>query len=264
MGSVNTLSILYEEERKKKIIEYLQLNLRVSVRELSSNFSVSESTIRRDLQELEDENKLKRTHGGAVYLEDVNLELTFGEKEDKFRQEKVAIAKKAAELIEDGDTILIDSGTTTLYMVNELRKFSNLTVVTNSIILAQVLQGQENIQVVVVGGMLRKNTLAMVGPMAEQALGMLNVNKAFIGTNGLSLENGLTTPNIIEAATKTKMISIAKQVVVLTDWSKFGKVSFAKFAELSQIDTCIVDDKASPESIEQIRKAGIEVEVVYL
>lgn len=251
--------MLYEEERKQKIIEYLRQYSRVSVHELGKSFQVSESTIRRDLQELEAAKLLKRTHGGAVCLDDVNLEPTFGEREDRFRQEKAAIARKAADFIENGDALLIDSGTTTLYMAKELKRFSELKVVTNSIVLAQALQGVRGIEVVIIGGTLRENTLAMVGPIAEQALGMLNVDKAFMATNGFDLEGGLTTPNIIEAATKAKMIKIAKQVILLTDHSKIGRVAFAKFADLSQIDVCVVDDKAQKETLAKIEETGIAV-----
>jgi len=254
--------MLYEEERKLKIAEYVQEHLRVSVQELCKMFEVSESTVRRDLQELEDANLLKRTHGGAVCLENVNFEPDFLEKEDKFRKEKESIAKKAAEFIQDGDTLVIDSGTTTLYLAKELKKFSNLQVVTNSIILAQELQGIKGIEVIITGGTVRQNTLAMVGPIAEQSLSMLRVDKAFIATNGLDMVEGLTTPNILEATTKTKMINIAKQVILLADHTKIGKVSFAKFADMSKIDICIVDDKVADDVTEKMKESGICVYVV--
>ena len=254
--------MLYEEERKLKIVEYLQEHMRASVQELSRSFQVSESTVRRDLQELEDTKLLKRTHGGAVCLDNVNFEPTFLEKEDKFRKEKEAIARKASELIQDGDTLVIDSGTTTVYLAKEIKRFSNLKVVTNSINLAQELQGFEGIEVIITGGTLRQNTLAMVGPIAEQSLSMLRVDKAFIATNGLDLKEGLTTPNLLEAVTKAKMIDVAKQVILLADHTKIGKVAFAKFADLSQIDTCIVDDKAPKNVIDEMEDAGILVYTV--
>jgi DeoR family fructose operon transcriptional repressor len=259
---VGDLQMLYEEERKPKIVEYLQEHARASVQELSKVFQVSESTVRRDLQELEDANLLKRTHGGAVCLENVNFEPTFVEKEDKFRKEKESIAKKASEFIQDGDTLVIDSGTTTLYLAKEIRRFSNLKVVTNSIIVAQELQGISGIEVIIIGGTLRQNTLAMVGPIAEQTLSMLRVDKAFIATNGLDLQVGLTTPNILEAATKTKMIDIAKQVFIVADHTKIGKVTFAKFADLARIDTCIVDDKVPEDVIRKMEDSGVCVHVV--
>lgn len=254
--------MLYEEERKLKIVEYLQEHLRASVQELGKAFHVSESTIRRDLQELEDAKLLKRTHGGAVCLENVNFEPTFVEKEDKFRSEKERIAQKAAEFIQDGDTLVIDSGTTTAYLAKELKSFSNIKVVTNSLILAQELRGLDGIEVIMTGGTLRQNTLAMVGPITEQSLSMLRVDKAFIATNGLDVQAGLTTPNLVEAATKAKMIDIAKQVIVLTDHTKIGKVAFARFAEIARIDTCIVDDKISQAAVSEMEELGVRVCVV--
>lgn len=251
--------MLYEEERKLKIVEYVQEHSRASVQELRTIFDVSESTIRRDLKELEESKHIKRTHGGAACLEGVNFEPTFIEKEDKLRIEKECIAKKAAEFIQDGDTILLDSGTTTLYLANELKKFSNLIVVTNSIILAQRLQEKSDIEVVLVGGTLRQNTLALVGPIAEQSLGMLRVDKGFIATNAFDLQDGLTTPNLIEANTKRKMISICKQVFLLADHTKFGKTSFSKFADASDIDICITDNGLPQKVEEQMEGRNINV-----
>jgi DeoR family fructose operon transcriptional repressor len=255
--------VLYEEERRSKIIEYLHEHSRATVQELCKLCEVSESTVRRDLQDLEEDNLLKRTHGGALCLENVNFEPAFIEREDKFRYEKQLIAQRAIEFIQDGDTLVIDSGTTTVYLAKAIKKFSNLKVVTNSLIVAQELQGVSGIEVIIVGGTLRQNTLAMVGPLAEQSLSLLRVDKAFMATNGLDFTSGLTTPNILEAATKTKMITIAKQVILLADHTKFGKVAFAKFADLSSIDVCIVDDKTSETMLEKMADLEIAVCVVH-
>lgn len=255
--------MLYEEERRSKIITYLKEHSRASVQELGEIFQVSESTIRRDLQYLEEDKLLKRTHGGALCLENVNFESAFIEREDKFQREKESIAHKAASFIQEGDTLVIDSGTTTVYLAKEIKKLSNLKVVTNSLIVAQELQGASGIELIIIGGTLRQNTLAMVGPLAEQALNGLRVDKAFIATNGLDVAGGLTTPNIIEAATKTKMIAIAKQVILLADHTKFGKVSFVKFDDLSSVDICVADDKVSEDRLREMEKLGISVCIVH-
>ena len=254
---------MYGEERKLIILEYVQQHSRASVQELSQHLQVSESTIRRDLKELEDVKLLNRTHGGAISLQGVNFEPTYREKEDKFRREKEAIARKAVELIEEGDTILLDSGTTTFHLAQELKSFSQLTVVTNSLILAEELEGVPGIEVLVTGGSLRRETLALVGPIAEQALDRVRVDKVFIATNGVDLTEGLTTPNLIEAATKIKMIKAAKQVILLADHSKVGKVSFAKFAEVTEIQKCIIDHGVAENTVKEMRKLGIEVHVVH-
>ncbi|MBO8162904.1 MAG: DeoR/GlpR transcriptional regulator [Brevibacillus sp.] len=254
---------MYGEERKAKIVEYVTKQTRASVQELSLAFHVSESTIRRDLKELEEAKLLRRTHGGAVSLQSVTFEPTFGEKEEAYRREKEAIARKAASFIEEGDTILLDSGTTTMFLVKELKAFSRLTVVTNSLIFAHELQHHPGIDLILTGGTLRKETLALVGPIADQSFAMVRVDKAFIATNGLDLTDGLTTPNLVEAKTKKQMIRIAKEVILLTDHSKLGKVAFAKVADLEEIDKCIIDDGAPLSAIEELEKTGMDVFVVH-
>lgn len=238
---------MFEEERKQIILSYVQNNARVSVQELCKLLDVSESTIRRDLSDLEDQNLLKRTHGGALNLQSVNFEPTFSEKEDQYRDEKARIAKKAAEFIQDGDSLIIDAGTTTFFLADELTKFKGLTVVTNSIPLMQRLSSISDIEIIATGGMLRKNTMAFSGPLSEAVLSRVHVDKAFIGTNGLDLEAGLTTPNVVEAATKQKMISVANKVYVMVDPSKIGLISFARFGEITDIDACITSNGITQE-----------------
>jgi DeoR family fructose operon transcriptional repressor len=253
--------MLYEEERKSGIAEYIHKNSRASVEELSEKFNVSKSTIRRDLQELEDVKLLKRTHGGAVSLEMVSFESAFTEREDKYAREKELIAKRAAELIQDGDTIILDAGTTTQLLAREIKGFSGLTVVTNSLMIAYELQNTPNIEVMVTGGKLRPDTLSLVGPLTEEALKHIRVNICFVATNALDIAEGLTTPMITEATAKRKMMEIAKQVILLADHTKIGKVSFAKFADLTEIDQYIVDDGISEEMLEALEKMDITVHV---
>ena len=254
--------MLYEEERKTQIHKYVQEHSRASVQQLSKIFDVSESTIRRDLKELEDSNCLKRTHGGAVSLDLVNFEPTYKEKEDKYAKEKECIARKAIEFICEGDTVLLDAGTTTQFLAKEMRKFSNLTVVTNSIMIAQELQNAPGIEVIVVGGTLRSNTLALVGPLAEDVFKWLRVDICFLATNSLDIKEGLTTPNITEASTKRKMMESAKQVILLADHTKIGKVSFAKFGDLSEINHYIVDDGIETDVVKEMESKNIRVHVV--
>ncbi|MEK5447199.1 DeoR/GlpR family DNA-binding transcription regulator [Paenibacillus sp. FSL R7-0331] len=233
--------MLFEEERKVSIVQFVDQHTRASVQELSQQLGVSESTVRRDLKELEEARLLKRTHGGAVSLQSVNFEAAFPDKEDRFIDEKLRIAAKAVELIQEGDAILLDGGTTTLQIARALRSFSNLKVITNSIMALNELRDCRNIEVSITGGMLRPDTMAFVGPMTERSLEMVRVDKAFLGTNGLDLTEGITTPNMLEAATKRKMITVAKQSILLADHSKIGQVSFCKVADLREIDHCILD-----------------------
>ncbi len=241
---------MYEEERIQKVYQYVQSQSRASVRNLCEVFDVSESTVRRDLTELENRKLLKRTHGGAICLEVVGLEPTYLEKQDQEQQEKQRIAACAAKLIQSGDSVLVDSGTTTLGLAQYLCKFEKLTVVTNSIFLMQQLSAYSNITLVCIGGTLRSNTMALAGPFAEENLSRLRVDKAFIATNGVDIDRGLTTPSILEASVKTQMIQISEQVYVMADHTKFGRVSFARFGTLKQIDGCITSRQV-PEELQR-------------
>ncbi|MNW27646.1 Glucitol operon repressor [compost metagenome] len=254
--------MLYEEERKPRLLQYIQQNQRASVQVLSEVFQVSESTIRRDLKELEEAQLLKRTHGGAVSLESANIEPAIIDKEDLFREEKASIAREAAELIRPGDTLLLDAGTTTLHLAREIRRMSDIRVVTNSLLVLNELKDCRDIEVSLTGGMLRPETQAFVGPITETALDMIRVDKAFIAMNGIDARAGLTTPNMVEAAAKRKMMDIANEVVLLADHSKFGKVAFAKVAELSRVHHGIFDKGVSENSILAMRKLGIVVTIV--
>ncbi|MDF2653476.1 MAG: DeoR/GlpR transcriptional regulator [Paenibacillus sp.] len=229
--------MLYEEERQQKITDYVQSRERASVQELAQQFQVSESTVRRDLKILM-------------------------EKEDRYRIQKEAIAKAAAALVQEGDTIVLDSGTTTYYLAKELKSFKQLTVVTNSVMVAQELLTHKGIELVLTGGTLRHESLAMVGPLTENAMESVYVNKAFVATNSMDPIIGLTTPNMLEASAKRSMFRSAKQVILLADHSKYGRVSFAKVAELSDIDHCVTDDRISEKALKELEAAGISVTVV--
>jgi DeoR family transcriptional regulator, fructose operon transcriptional repressor len=254
--------MLFEEERKQRIVLFVEKNSRASVQELSQELGVSESTVRRDLKELEEAKLLKRTHGGAVSLQSVNFEATYPDKEDRLLDEKQRIARKAVEMIQEGDAILLDAGTTTLQIAKELRAFSNIKVITNSIMALNELRDCRNIEVSITGGMLRPDTLAFVGPMTERSLEMVRVDKTFLATNGLDLREGITTPNMLEAATKRKMISVAKQVILLADHSKLGQVSFCKVADVTEMDHCIIDSGASDKFIRELTQMGVDVSLV--
>ena len=241
---------MFEEERKQRILDYLNKYSRGSVQELSQETGVSESTIRRDLKELEEANLLKRTHGGAISLQSVRFEAPYQDKEDHLLEEKERIARKAAAMIQEGDAILLDSGTTTLQIAKEIKHFSNIKVITNSLMVLNELKNNRGIELSIAGGMLRPDTLAFVGPMTEQSLNMVRVDKAFLAINGLDLQEGLTTPNIVEASTKRKMINIAKQVILVADHSKLGHVYYSRVADLSEMDH-LITDSSIPDNFRQ-------------
>jgi DeoR family fructose operon transcriptional repressor len=253
---------MFEEERKRSILQFVEKHTRASVQELGQELSVSESTVRRDLKELEEARLLKRTHGGAVSLQSVNFEAAFPDKEDRFLDEKLRIARKAVEMIQEGDAILLDGGTTTLQIARALKSFRHLKVITNSIMALNELKDCRNIEVSITGGMLRPDTMAFVGPMTERSLDMVRVDKAFLGTNGLDLREGITTPNMLEAATKRKMISVAKQTILLADHSKIGQISFCKVADLQEMDHCILDTDTPESFLRELGKMDVDYTLV--
>jgi DeoR family fructose operon transcriptional repressor len=253
---------MFEAERKRKILELLKEHNRVDIQGLSRVLQASESTIRRDLRELEEHNLLKRTHGGAIALQTVIFEPTFREKEISNSEMKRAIAEKAAEFIREGDVILLDSGTTVHYLAKELKRFNKLTVVTNAIPVAQELQHHEGVELIFLGGTLRKGILSLVGPFAEMVLGMLRVDKAFIATNAIHPTEGLSTPNIDEASIKRRMIASAKQTILLADATKIGEVCLVKFAEVTDIDMFVTDDRVTQAMLSGFMNQGVVIHTV--
>jgi DeoR family fructose operon transcriptional repressor len=250
--------LMFAAERKNKIIAKLKSNNRVKVADLSAEYGVSEATIRRDLQELEDSGLLRRTHGGAVLLEHTKFEPTFTEKEAKYLPEKQKIGKLAASLIEDGDTVILDSGTTTLYVAKNIRA-KNVTVVTNSLSIMNELGKRQDIELISLGGNIRWETQAFVGPLAENTLKTLWADKVFLGTNGISIEHGITTPPIIEAQIKRIMIERSNQVIVTSDSSKFNKVTFAKISDINHVDVIVTDAEIDKNLVKEYKKKDIKI-----
>ncbi|MBO8138161.1 MAG: DeoR/GlpR transcriptional regulator [Desulfotomaculum sp.] len=249
-------------ERQTKILQLLNKKGTVRISELKDMFGVSEMTIRRDFKKLEKQGYLIRTHGGASLHPQGNIDVTFNIRNQKNVPEKEAIAKKAVEMVNNGDTIILDAGTTTTAMARFLENKKDVIVLTNSITVAQELVNKPGITLVMTGGNLRHNTLSLVGSLAEENIQRFNVNKAFIGTSGLSLDHGLTNANIYESEVKKAMINSAKKSIVLADSSKFNNVSFNSFSTLSTVDMIITDKKAPMDIVQKIRKTGIEVIMV--
>lgn len=249
---------MFAEERKSKIIESLNKYGKVKVCDLSQRYEVSEVTIRRDLQELEEDKLIKRVHGGAVLNDNTKFEPTFSEKIDKFYDEKESVGSLAASMIVDGDTVALDAGTTTLSIARHIVA-KNITVLTNSVDIAYELTKKQDVEVIVTGGALRWETRAMVGPVADNTLKNFRVDKAFIGTNAICIINGLSTPNIIEANTKREMIKIAKQTIVVCDHTKFNTVSFAKIVDLDSVDIIITDNKLDAELLEKFEEKDVKI-----
>ncbi|AGB42422.1 transcriptional regulator of sugar metabolism [Halobacteroides halobius DSM 5150] len=240
------------KERRRKIVSLIEKGKTVKVKELCDKFAVSGSTIRRDLKKLEEEELISRTHGGAVAKESRDFEPSFIEKEDEHTEAKSKIGKKAAKLINDGETIILDAGTTTTQLAKSLDQHQDLTIVTNAVNIALELSNSPH-QVVLPGGDLKKKTLALVGPATEDYLENLHADKVFLGANGIDLEAGVTTPDLVEANVKSKMASKAKEVIVLADESKFDKVTLVKVIDITDVSKVVTDYKLDQKLVSKYR-----------
>lgn len=251
---------IFAEERKHMIVELINKEVKTTVAALCEKFAVSPATIRNDLRELELAGLLKRTHGGAMSNKKASYELNSYQKEVENVDKKVAIARAAVDCVQDGDIIAIDTGTTTLEFVKFLAGKKNLTVVTNDLKIALHLEENSEIDVILTGGAVRRNFHSTIGLIALNSLKELSVDKSFIAANGVSVSRGVTTPNIEQAQVKEKLIEFADEVIMLVDSTKLGKVSFARFADLKQIDLIITDDEAPADMMAEIESLGVSVE----
>ncbi len=249
-------------ERHKKILEILQLQGSISVTDLSERLNVSEVTIRKDLTSLETQNKLYRTHGKAIPISPYIGDRHINEKEKQNVQEKRLIGRRAASMLEENDSILIASGTTILYAAREMVSARNLTVITASVSVSSILSQNKYIDVVQLGGMVRESSVSVVGSFAENMLSYFNCSKLFMGADGVDLEFGVTTTNMMEANLNRMMMASAQKTVLLVDSSKFGKKGFSKICDLDKIDQIITDDKIPQVYRENLEELGIEVTVV--
>lgn len=246
-------------ERRDSIIQILYNEGKVRVDRLSEKFSVTSVTIRNDLDFLERKGILHRTHGGALLRKNVYEDPTLEEKQKLHTREKQRIGQKAVDLIKDGDSILLDSGTTTLEIARRLKGKENLTIMTNAIKIALDLATKDDVTVMLTGGTIRRESYSLVGPDAEAAIRNYNFDKLFLGVDGLDLKYGLTTPNPMEAQLNRMMVQKASEVIAVTDSSKLGRHSFSHICELDEIGTIITDNNIMPEFEAQLENKQITV-----
>jgi DeoR family fructose operon transcriptional repressor len=250
---------MYAAERQRMILERAREEGRVEVTELAAALDVTAETVRRDLTFLERQGVLRRVHGGAVPVERFGFEPGVAVREDRLVAEKERIGKAAvAEVPEDG-AILLDAGTTTSRLAEQLPFDRELRVVTNSLTIATIVAARPNLTLYLVGGRIRGLTLAGVGEWPVRALADVFVDVAFIGTNGLSLQRGLTTPDPTEAAVKRAMMGAARRSVVLADHTKIGTDLFAHVAPIDDVDTVITDAGLDDETAADLEAAGPRV-----
>lgn len=248
-------------ERQKQIHSMLTKQGRLSVAEIVEQFSISEATARRDLETLTSQGKAQRVHGGVIAVEQAPPELPILEREGEQSDEKASIGRAAAELISDGETIFLGSGTTVLETAKQLRERKNLTVVTNSLPVLNALAGIKEITVVSLGGQLRESELSFIGHITEQALAELRVDKVVVGTRGASLEHGLTNDYLQETLTDRAILKIGREVIIVADHSKVNRVSTALLAPLRTVHTFVTDSKADKKFLQALKKQGIQVVV---
>jgi DeoR/GlpR family transcriptional regulator of sugar metabolism len=232
---------------------------RVMVAELSADFDVSEATIRRDLEELDGQGWVQRTHGGAVRIERAAKEPPMLQRIDEQRHEKQRIGMAAAALVNDGDTIFLGSGTTVLEIARYLPEGLNLTVITNSLSVVNELAERSGIEMIVIGGMLRQSELSMVGHIAEQAVREFRADRVFMGMRAIDARHGFTNDYLPETMTDRAILNIAPKVIVVADHNKFGKVSSVLVGPVT-LAHMVITDKATPmECVNELQEMGIEI-----
>jgi DeoR family transcriptional regulator, fructose operon transcriptional repressor len=253
------LANMYAEERQRWIVERARAGGRVEVAAIADELGVTTETVRRDLTTLERHALLRRVHGGAIPIERLGFEPALAARDSVLTAEKERIARMALAELPDEGSILLDAGTTTARLADALPTDRELVVLTNALPIAMALSIRPNITVLILGGKVRGRTQAAVDAWALQALADSYVDVAFIGTNGISPERGLTTPDTTESAVKRGMIHAARRSVVLADHTKVGQNHLSRFAGLDEIDTFITDTGVDAQIADELRAQGLKV-----
>jgi DeoR family transcriptional regulator, fructose operon transcriptional repressor len=251
---------MYSAQRDQHIMRTLRASGRVDVSDMARQLDVTGETVRKDLVRLERQGFLRRVHGGAIPIGSI-IEPDVSRRVE-YSFEKDRIARAATAHLPDSGSVLIDAGSTTARMAEHFPEDKALTVFTNSLPIAQTLLSRPHVTVFVVGGRLRSQSVATVGGWATRMMSEVNVDVAFLGTNGISFERGLTTPDADEGDVKQLMVARARRRILLTDRSKFDLVSMCTYAELADIDLLITDSGLRPEHSKALEARGITVEKV--
>jgi len=246
-------------ERQKQILSLLTRQRRLSVTEIVEQFSISEATARRDLESLASQGKAQRVHGGVIAVEQAPPESPILERESEQADEKTRIGRAAASLVTDKEAVFLGSGTTVLEVARNLRDRKNLTVITNSLPVLNMMAGIQEITVISLGGMLRESELSFIGHITEQALTEVRADKVIMGARGVSLEHGLTNDYLQETLTDRAIMKIGREVIIVADHTKANRVATALLAPLDSMQTFVTDSKADRKFIQALKKNGINV-----
>jgi DeoR family transcriptional regulator of aga operon len=248
-------------ERHEVILNKLKDSGKVSVQNLSDELSVSEVTIRKDLQMLEDKNLLFRTHGGATQSNPYTSDRHVDEKAKIQADEKAAIAREAVKLIGDNDSIILASGTTILALAREINPKNHLNVITSALDVSLTLSQRENVDITQLGGQLRPSSNSVVGKYSESFLDNITCGILFLGVDGIDLEFGITTSNLLEASLNQRCIDVAQYTVVLADSTKIGKRGFSRICTLDKVQHIVTDDGIAPETVRNLEESGVRVTI---
>src|SRR5438874_5166547 len=246
-------------ERRRVIAETLRSRGVVSVAEMAGQLGTTEITVRRDLRAMAKDGLVMRARGGAILPAPIGHEPSYSEKARQAAAEKASIARVAVEMIRPGDSILLGPGTTTQALAKLLVDFPELTVVTNSLLVAQALMEASRVEVILTGGTLRRSIHALVGPATEESVRALRASQAFISGNGFTAARGLSTPSPVVAATDRALAGAAQHVVVLADHTKIGQETMCQTVPAARVQTLITDSRSDPSELEAIHGAGVDV-----
>ena len=250
-------------ERQKKIMEYIEANTSAQIHELAEKFHVSEATVRRDLDELDQQGVLRRTHGGAIKVDrSTSYESMYSEKIAQMTEEKHRIAERAAQLVHPGDTVIIDSGTTTFFIAQALAHHEKLTIITNDLYIAYQTPIHPSSTLIVTGGTRRHGRQELVGSVTENLIRRTHVDIVFIGVDGVDLIGGATNANFSEVGVKALMLAAAEKRVIAVDHSKFGRIALAKICDLQDVDLLLTDTGLDHDLLHRMQKLNIKIETV--
>ncbi len=246
-------------ERYANINQLLESNECMSIASLSEALGVSESTIRRDLRQMEKRNLLSRVQGGASLRDYIYAQISAELLSDEFHVEKQLIGKRAADLINYGDNVILDSGSTTLNVAKHLKEKGNITITTNSLEIANLLKDKKDITLITTGGVYVPETDSFVGPIAEHMIKGIKVDKLVMGMRGIDLDGCFTNSHLLAVPLKQAMLRAAKEVIIVVDHSKFGRSALATVGTVADVHKVVTDDGVGQEYLSMLEKSGIEV-----
>ena len=254
-------SRLLTEQRRRRVLDLVDQDGQATVADIAKRFSISAVTARGDLDTLASIGAVVRSHGGAVRRLEAAQDYPLRTKEAIHREEKVRIGRAAAELIKAGETVILDSGTTTAEIARHLKlaKIQSVTVITNALNIAAELMDAPGISLIMIGGLMRPVSCSFVGPQAEAMMNEVHADRLFLAVDGFDLENGPSTPDVLEAQLNNVMIRSAREVNVVADFSKLGRRSVSKIGPFESIKRLITDTRATSEFTGALRAKGIEV-----